>query len=53
MKSSEKCSSCFRKEDVSKLRDFIHVYSPGARVDNTGVGIFVVTNSVCHFDHIL
>ena len=34
MISGENWSSCFREEDVYRLRDFIHVYSPGARADN-------------------
>ena len=33
MKSNKKCSRGFREEDVSRFYDFIHVYSPGARVD--------------------
>ena len=32
----KKWSSCSRNEDASRLRDFIHVYSPGARADNPG-----------------
>ena len=33
LKSGENCSSSFR-EDILKLHNFIHVYSPVARVDN-------------------
>ena len=35
LKSGENWSSCFRVEDVLRLRDFIHVCSPGARTDNS------------------
>ena len=34
-----------------KKKDFIHVYSPGARSDNPGDNILIVTKRVCYFDH--
>ena len=34
VKSGENCSRSFREEDTKNLHNFIHVYSPGARVDN-------------------
>ena len=33
--SGEKWSSCFREEDVLRLQEFIYLYSPGARADNS------------------
>ena len=29
MKSGENCSSDFKEEDIKKLHNFIHEYSPG------------------------
>ena len=34
VKSGGNWSSYFRKEDISRFLDFIHVYSPGAGADN-------------------
>ena len=36
VKSGENWSNCFKEEDVSRLHDFMHVYSPGARAVNHG-----------------
>ena len=51
MKSVENWSSCFREQDSQRLRDLIHVYGPGARADNPGDKILIVTGRVCYFDH--
>ena len=34
VKSGENCSSSVKEEDIKKLHNLIHVYSPGARADN-------------------
>ena len=36
IKVEENWPSSFREEDISRLNDFIHVYSPGERADNPG-----------------
>ena len=58
IKVEENWPSSFREEDISRLNDFIHVYSPGERADNPGwVGggggqnFFIVTERVCYFDY--
>ena len=38
IKVEENWPSSFREEDISRLNDFIHVYSPGERADNPGGG---------------
>ena len=35
-KSGENWSSCFREAGVQRLRDFIHICSPGVRAENPG-----------------
>ena len=51
VKSGANWSSCFREGRLS-IRS-IHVYSPGARADNAGDKLWIVTRSVCFFDHTL
>ena len=34
MKFGENFSNSFKEEDIKKLHNFIHVYSPVARADN-------------------
>ena len=54
-----KLAQQFREEDISRLNNFIHVYSPGERADNPGGGggggggknFFIVTERVCYFDY--
>ena len=53
VKSGKNWSNCFREEDVGRLRDVIHVYSPGARADNPGGHILIVNERVCYFDNTL
>ena len=38
IKVEENWPSSFREEDISRLNDFIHVYSTGERADNPGGG---------------
>ena len=52
MKSGENCSSGFRGEDILKLHNFIHVYSPVARADNPQGGkILIITKIFYYFNH--
>ena len=52
IKVEENWPSSFREEDISRLNDFIHVYSPGERADNPGgQNFFIVTERVCYFDY--
>ena len=55
IKVEENWPSSFREEDISRLNDFIHVYSPEERADNPGGGgwggggeakLFIVTERV-------
>ena len=46
-------SGCFREEDVKILRDFIHVDSQGARVDESGDKVLIVTKMFYCFDYTL
>ena len=50
IKVEENWPSSFREEDISRLNDFIHVYSPGERADNPGADN-PVTGRVCYFDY--
>ena len=57
IKVEENWPSSFREVDISRLNDFIHVYSPGERADNPGEGggggqnFFIATEKVCYFDY--
>ena len=56
IKVEENWPSSFREEDISRLNDFIHVYTPGERADNPGgwgwgQNYFIVTERVCYFDY--
>ena len=44
---------CIREKDVERLRDCIHVYSPGAKADNPEEKILIVTKRVYYFEHTL
>ena len=52
MKSVENWPS-FSEKIFKDYRIFIHVYSKGARADNHRGQIYIVTKSVCYFEHIL
>ena len=53
VKSGENWTGCFREDDIKKLQDFIHVYSPGAGQITPRDKILIVTERVCYFDHAL